>query len=95
MFQIKNVYKQYKNGFALYNVSMNINKGLNFIVGASGSGKTTLLKIISGMEQDFDGEVLYCGKNIKDLTNNEKVIFTITYLALCGRILTYLRKQPF
>ncbi|MDM5152708.1 ABC transporter ATP-binding protein/permease [Bacillus sp. DX1.1] len=75
MFQIKNVYKQYKNGFALYNVSMNINKGLNFIVGASGSGKTTLLKIISGMEQDFDGEVLYCGKNIKDLTNNEKSYF--------------------
>ncbi|MEM5603615.1 ATP-binding cassette domain-containing protein [Bacillus cereus] len=75
MFEIKNVSKQYKSEFALYNVSMNINKGLNFIVGSSGSGKTTLLKIMSGMEQDFDGEVLYCGKNIKDLSANEKSYF--------------------
>lgn len=75
MFEIKNVSKQYKSEFALYNVSMNISKGLNFIVGSSGSGKTTLLKIMSGMEQDFDGEVLYCGKSIKDLKANEKSYF--------------------
>ncbi|WP_240793473.1 ATP-binding cassette domain-containing protein [Psychrobacillus vulpis] len=41
---------------------------MNFIVGASGSAKTTLLKIIGGMEQDFGGEVYYCGKNMKALT---------------------------
>lgn len=75
MFEIKNVSKQYNGEFALLNTSLTIGKGMNFIVGASGSGKTTLLKIISGMEQDFDGEVYYCDKSIKELTTNEKSYF--------------------
>ena len=75
MFEIKNVSKQYNGEFALNNISFTMGKGLNFIVGASGSGKTTLLKIISGMEQDFGGEVYYCEKNMKALTSNEKSYF--------------------
>ena len=67
--------KRYNGEFALNDISFTMGKGLNFIVGASGSGKTTLLKIISGMEQDFDGEVTYCGKSIKQLTANEKSYF--------------------
>lgn len=75
MFLISNVSKKFGNEFALKNISMNIGKGLNFIIGSSGSGKTTLLKIISGMEQDFEGEVTYCGKNIKTLNENDKSYF--------------------
>lgn len=72
MFEIKNVSKKFGGEFALRDISMTIGKGLNFIIGASGSGKTTLLKIISGMEQEFDGEVFYCGQSIKALTDTEK-----------------------
>ncbi|WP_313894644.1 ABC transporter ATP-binding protein [Psychrobacillus sp.] len=75
MFEIKNVCKKYNGEFALNNISVAIGKGLNFIVGASGSGKTALLKIISGMEQHFDGDVSYSGKDIKALTNAEKSYF--------------------
>ncbi|WP_339318286.1 ABC transporter ATP-binding protein/permease [Paenibacillus sp. FSL R10-2734] len=75
MFEIKNVSKQYNGEFALNNISFKLGKGLNFIVGASGSGKTTLLKIISGMEQEFEGEAHYCDKNIKTLTPKEKSYF--------------------
>lgn len=75
MFEIRNVSKQYNGEYALSDISFTMGKGLNFIVGASGSGKTTLLKIISGMEQDFDGEVYYCGKSIKELNANEKSYF--------------------
>lgn len=75
MFEIKNVSKKYGEEFALNGVTTSIGKGLNFIVGASGSGKTTLLKIISGMEKSFDGEVSYCGKDIKSLTEKEKGYF--------------------
>lgn len=75
MFEIKKVSKQYNGEFAINNISLTMGKGMNFIVGASGSGKTTLLKIISGMDQDFDGEVTYCGKNIKELTTSEKSYF--------------------
>ncbi len=72
MFEIKNVSKQYNGEFALRNISFSMGKGLHFIIGASGSGKSTLVTIISGMEQDFDGEAYYCGKSIKELTSNEK-----------------------
>lgn len=72
MFEIKNVSKQFGAEYALRDISLKIGAGLNFIIGASGSGKTTLLKIISGMEQDFEGEALYCGQSIKTLTEGEK-----------------------
>lgn len=75
MFEIKNISKQFGEEYALRNVTMEIGTGLNFIIGSSGSGKTTLLKIISGMEQDFDGDALYCGQNIKTLTEQEKSYF--------------------
>lgn len=95
MFEIKNVSKQYSGEFALQNISLTIGKGMNFIVGASGSGKTTLLKILSGMEKEFDGEVLYCGKSVKDLSDNEKGYFTTISLALCGRIFIYWRSARY
>lgn len=72
MFELKNVSKQFGDEFALRGISMTIGRGLHFIVGASGSGKTTLLKIISGMEQSFEGEVFYSGQNMKNLTEADK-----------------------
>ncbi|WP_312496163.1 ABC transporter ATP-binding protein [Anaerosporobacter sp.] len=72
MFEINNVSKKFGDEYALRNITLSIGKGLNFIIGSSGSGKTTLLKIISGMEQKFDGEVFYCGKSMKSLTPQEK-----------------------
>ncbi|MEG1164099.1 MAG: ATP-binding cassette domain-containing protein [Anaerovoracaceae bacterium] len=75
MFELKNVSKKYNGEFALKDMSLNIDKGMNFIVGPSGSGKTTLLKIISGMDQNFQGEVKYCDKEIKKLTDNERSYF--------------------
>lgn len=72
MFVIENVSKQYGPEYALHHVSMTIGKGMNFLVGASGSGKTTLLKLLSGMEGDFEGEISYRGKSIRDFSPQEK-----------------------
>ncbi|EHF1194740.1 ATP-binding cassette domain-containing protein, partial [Enterococcus faecalis] len=46
-------------------------QGLNFIYGPSGSGKTTLLNIISGMDQNFQGEVYFNHQSIKNFTEKE------------------------
>lgn len=75
MFEIKNVSKRFLEEYALKNISINIGKGMNFIIGASGSGKTTLLKIMSGMDQEFEGEVFYCGQKVKELSEEEKSIY--------------------
>ncbi len=72
MFEIKNLTKQYGNDFALKDVSITINKGMNFIVGASGSGKSSLLKIIGAMDKDYTGEVLFNKKSIKELSDDER-----------------------
>lgn len=37
------------------------------IKGKSGSGKTTLLSLISGLEEKYDGEIIYDNKNLKEI----------------------------
>ena len=64
--------KCFAGGHALRQVSLTLGKGMNFIIGASGSGKTTLLRILSGMEDSFEGEASYCGKSLKGLSAKEK-----------------------
>jgi ABC-type lipoprotein export system ATPase subunit len=75
MFIVKNASKKYNSEYALHDVNLTIGKGMNFIIGSSGSGKTTLLKMISGMDSDFDGEVFYDDKSMKELSESEKSYF--------------------
>ena len=67
LINIKKDYKYKKlNQKILNNISFSFNKGeIIAILGESGSGKSTLLNIISGIDQNFEGEVLFVGNNIK------------------------------
>lgn len=57
--QIKDVSKAYGEKQVLNHVSLSLTCGVPFaVMGSSGIGKTTLLKIILGVEQPDDGEVL-------------------------------------
>ena len=71
MLILKNIYKKFNGITVLKNLNLEIRGGLNFIVGPSGSGKSTLLKIMSGMDNDFDGEVFYGRKPLKNFDYNE------------------------
>lgn len=67
--EIKNLSFAYpqSDGDVLKNVSFTINKGERvIIVGENGSGKTTLSKIIAGVYEPKNGEVLYNNVNIKN-----------------------------
>ncbi len=56
----------------LSDINIHIKKGEKVaIVGASGSGKSTLAKIILGLYEPQDGDVLYDGVSIKDINKNE------------------------
>jgi sulfonate transport system ATP-binding protein len=59
MLNVKNVFKQFNNGFvALENVSLQVKPGeIVSLVGTSGCGKSTLLRIISGLESPSSGGV--------------------------------------
>lgn len=71
MLKLKNINKSFNNIKVLKNLNLQLESGLNFIVGPSGSGKSTLLKILSGIDKDYQGEVFYQEKNIKEFDSRE------------------------
>lgn len=80
--KIRNLSKMYRNGDesieALKNINVTILKGeFIAIVGASGSGKSTLLKIMGGIDDADEGEVLINGINIRDLNERELTMFRL------------------
>lgn len=72
MFELKNITKTFGCETVLRDVSLSITGGMNYITGASGSGKTTLLCILSALDAKYEGEALYCGRNLKNLTKGER-----------------------
>ena len=73
MIEIKNIKKSFDDKLILDDISGVINSGkCNLIIGASGSGKTVLTKCMVGLFKPDEGEVLYDGKNMLDMDNDER-----------------------
>jgi len=72
LIKAKGLNKSFESMHIIKNISMNVEKGkFVVIIGKSGSGKTTLLSLISGLEQPDSGEIILCGENIENSTENE------------------------
>lgn len=71
MLELKNVSKFFDDKSGRINILDNVSltlpdTGFIALCGKSGCGKTTLLKMITGIINDYQGEILYDGKNIKE-----------------------------
>ncbi|MCE3237472.1 MAG: FeS assembly ATPase SufC [Gammaproteobacteria bacterium] len=69
--------KQKKKKSILRGVELKINKGeVHAIMGPNGSGKSTLANLLAGHAayQIDEGEIVFDGKNIKDLTPEERAV---------------------
>ncbi|MVP00706.1 ABC transporter ATP-binding protein [Paenibacillus lutrae] len=75
-FLIKDVRKTFTNG----EVNEQVLNGINLtqqqgeitaLVGASGSGKSTLLTIAAGLQRASGGQIIFEGKNMADMTQEE------------------------
>jgi multiple sugar transport system ATP-binding protein len=67
--EFRNVYKQYEDGFeAVRGLNLEINDG-EFLVllGPSGCGKSTTLRMLAGLEEVTDGEILIDGVKVNHL----------------------------
>lgn len=75
---LKNVAKSYKKpgsifrketGFRLERVNLTFNAGENLaLIGESGSGKSTIAKLIAGMLEPSEGEIIYDGIDRQDIS---------------------------
>ena len=61
---ITNLTKQFEGNNILNNISFNVKEGeIIGLLGANGVGKTTFLKLLSGLIEPDDGEILVLGKS--------------------------------
>lgn len=60
---------------ALDQVNLTVPNGQTFvIVGPSGCGKSTLLRVISGLERNYTGQILYDGEDVQSVPPKERYI---------------------
>ncbi|MCM1230821.1 MAG: ABC transporter ATP-binding protein [Ruminococcus flavefaciens] len=74
--EVKDLCKTYiinkRQNNVLRNISFTITEGeMVAVMGPSGSGKSTLLYTVSGMDKMTAGEVIFCGRNMSSLNENE------------------------
>ncbi len=72
LYELTDVGKRYRQGRrdveALAGVDLSIGEGeFLAIQGSTGSGKTTLLQMLGAMDRSTSGKVLYAGRNLSDL----------------------------
>lgn len=59
----------------LDDVNLTVPDGQTFvIVGPSGCGKSSLLRVVSGLEKNYTGNVLYDGENVQDIPPGDRYI---------------------
>lgn len=73
---VKNLSKTLGKVNAVQKVSFNVrDREFLAIQGASGSGKTTLLSLLSGLEKADEGEIIFEGKNIVPMNEDELAMY--------------------
>ena len=76
IFTIDEVTKNFANGEVeeqvLKGINLSLHEGeITALVGASGSGKSTILTIAAGLQRASDGQVVFEGKNLTDMSQEQ------------------------
>lgn len=79
MIQIINLVKKFENVLALNNLNFSINENeINGLIGPDGAGKTTFIRILSGIMELTNGDILIGNKSIKK--HSEEIKLGIGYM---------------
>lgn len=71
----KHLTKSFGSFVATKDVSFEIEKGkLIGLLGPSGGGKTTILRMLAGLEEPDEGDILFLGKKVNSLPPQERGI---------------------
>ena len=75
MIEIKNLHKSFDGKDVLKGITSTFDSGkTNLIIGQSGSGKTVLIKNIVGLFEPTEGDVLYDGRSLMQMTKKERAM---------------------
>lgn len=87
---ISNLTKQYGDKTVLNNINLDVYPGqIIGYIGPNGAGKSTTVKVLTGVIQDYTGEVIVAGKNLRDsLMDVKRMIGYIPELAELYDLLT-------
>ena len=70
--ELEHIRKEYPGVVALKDVTLRLRKGeVLGLIGENGAGKSTLIKVLTGVEERDEGEVLLEGKKIHPKSTNE------------------------
>jgi len=62
----ENIYKRFSGVNALENVNLTLEAGkVTAIIGENGAGKSTLMKILSGVYNDYEGNIIFKGNTVR------------------------------
>ena len=90
--EIKGIKKRYnKEKFILKGIDMQINEGEFIgIVGLNGAGKSTLMKMMAGVSNITEGDILYQGKSVSSLSSNQRkeIVYFSTNNNIYGELTT-------
>lgn len=87
LLQIKNLTAGYGDVQILRGINMNIEQGqIVALVGSNGVGKSTLLKVLSGLIDPMEGEIIFEGRDIVNENYQSRVSLGITQIPE-GRLL--------
>ena len=76
MIEIKNLTKRFPPSvIAVNNLTLNIDKGVNGLIGENGAGKSTLLRLIADVYKKDEGEILVGGNDSSTDESRKNVFF--------------------
>ena len=91
MLEVNKINVFYGEVQALWDVSLNVNKGeIVALIGSNGAGKTTTLKAIMGMLSIRSGKISFLGKSIENLPVHKRVEMGITMVPEGRRLFQYM-----
>lgn len=89
MLNLENINIYYKELQAIWNVSLNVQKGeIVALVGPNGAGKTTTLRAVSGLHRPASGKIVFEGHQIEKETPYKIVELGLSQVPESGKIFT-------
>ena len=78
--EVRDLSFAYGSNQILKDISLMIKEGkITTIMGANGCGKSTLLQLIAGLDQDYEGKILFNQVKIEDIKDYRQLVISFVY----------------